>query len=239
MPSRVGDSTAPPAGSLRSVRQCAPPFSCSAGWQTGTPHWCAPSPPAVMRSAVTATGTADLHPDAGRVPRRPVPGPRCPARHSRHPRHGLPRPEFLGDEGLGVGPGCAGRGRLHARLQYLPRLPRPLRPAGNAAGTAPHRTARGSLVGVSASRLACVWHPTGRGRRRLFPPLSLRGHQHGLRAINNAGRPFAFYLHPWEIDPEQPRLSPGWARSFRHYVNLGRTEERLRRLARTTSPSTP
>ncbi len=39
-----------------------------------------------------------------------------------------------------------------------------------------------------------------------------------------------FYLHPWEIDPEQPRLPAGKLSSFRHYRNLHRTEERLRRL---------
>jgi hypothetical protein len=40
-----------------------------------------------------------------------------------------------------------------------------------------------------------------------------------------------FYLHPWELDPGQPRV-PGMspARRFRHYNNLARTEERLERL---------
>jgi polysaccharide deacetylase family protein (PEP-CTERM system associated) len=42
-----------------------------------------------------------------------------------------------------------------------------------------------------------------------------------------------FYLHPWEIDPEQPRQIQAPLRSrLRHYVNLGRTEGRLRRLLR-------
>jgi polysaccharide deacetylase family protein (PEP-CTERM system associated) len=67
----------------------------------------------------------------------------------------------------------------------------------------------------------------GGGYFRLYPYFLTR---HGLRAINRAGRPFAFYLHPWEIDPGQPRLSPGWLRSFRHYVGLRRTERRLQRL---------
>jgi hypothetical protein len=39
-----------------------------------------------------------------------------------------------------------------------------------------------------------------------------------------------FYLHPWEIDPQQPRISSSWASRFRHYRNLGKTEERLKRL---------
>jgi len=42
-----------------------------------------------------------------------------------------------------------------------------------------------------------------------------------------------FYLHPWEIDPDQPRQVQAPFRSrLRHYVNLGRTEDRLRRLLR-------
>ena len=51
-----------------------------------------------------------------------------------------------------------------------------------------------------------------------------------LGCFNAADRPFASYLHPWEVDPDQPRLRPGLMRSFRHYVNLRRTEDRLRRL---------
>lgn len=40
-----------------------------------------------------------------------------------------------------------------------------------------------------------------------------------------------FYFHPWEIDPEQPRVPGIDAKSrFRHYVNLSRTEARIRRL---------
>ena len=42
-----------------------------------------------------------------------------------------------------------------------------------------------------------------------------------------------FYFHPWEIDPEQPRVpGTGIKARFRHYVNLRRTEPRLRRLLR-------
>jgi polysaccharide deacetylase family protein (PEP-CTERM system associated) len=39
-----------------------------------------------------------------------------------------------------------------------------------------------------------------------------------------------FYLHPWEIDPDQPRIAAGRLSRFRHYRNLDRTEGRLRRL---------
>jgi polysaccharide deacetylase family protein (PEP-CTERM system associated) len=67
----------------------------------------------------------------------------------------------------------------------------------------------------------------GGGYFRLYPYAVTR---RGLRAINEAGRPFAVYLHPWEFDPAQPRLRPGLIRAFRHYVGLHRTENRLVRL---------
>ena len=72
----------------------------------------------------------------------------------------------------------------------------------------------------------------GGGYFRLYPYALTR---RGLRSINAAGRPFAFYLHPWEVDPDQPRLNPGWSRAFRHYVGLRRTEGRLVRLLRDFS----
>ena len=45
-------------------------------------------------------------------------------------------------------------------------------------------------------------------------------------------QPGVFYLHPWEIDPEQPRLEADRMTRFRHYRNLGKTEARLKRLMR-------
>lgn len=68
---------------------------------------------------------------------------------------------------------------------------------------------------------------TGGGYFRIFPYGVTRA---GLRRINAAGRPFAFYLHPWEIDPGQPRVKVGAVSRFRHYTNLSRCEARLRRL---------
>jgi polysaccharide deacetylase family protein (PEP-CTERM system associated) len=69
----------------------------------------------------------------------------------------------------------------------------------------------------------------GGGYFRLLPYRLARG------AIRMAGRelgsPCVFYLHPWEIDPDQPRQSQApYLSRFRHYVNIGRTEGRLRRL---------
>ncbi len=74
------------------------------------------------------------------------------------------------------------------------------------------------------------WPAAGGGYFRLFP---LGVTRWALRHINRHGQPAVVYLHPWEFDPEQPRI-PGpsaWLR-FRHYVNQGRTAPRLERLMR-------
>ncbi|MEN8205330.1 MAG: XrtA system polysaccharide deacetylase [Pseudomonadota bacterium] len=68
----------------------------------------------------------------------------------------------------------------------------------------------------------------GGGYFRLYPYSLTRA---GLRQINNkANKPFIFYLHPWEIDADQPRVEAGWLSRFRHYNNLDKCESRLRKL---------
>ncbi len=58
----------------------------------------------------------------------------------------------------------------------------------------------------------------------------------GLKHINCIEkRSCIFYLHPWEMDPEQPRLRCSWIGRVRHYRNLNQTELRLRRLLREFS----
>ena len=53
----------------------------------------------------------------------------------------------------------------------------------------------------------------------------------GIARLNRLEqRPAIFYLHPWEIDPGQPRLSGTFLSRVRHYRNLSKTEVRLRRL---------
>lgn len=53
----------------------------------------------------------------------------------------------------------------------------------------------------------------------------------GIARLNRTEQQAAvFYIHPWEIDPGQPRLQAGWLGQFRHYRNLDQTEHRLRRL---------
>ncbi|MGF1700969.1 DUF3473 domain-containing protein [Photobacterium makurazakiensis] len=49
--------------------------------------------------------------------------------------------------------------------------------------------------------------------------------------IKETGQPYSFYFHPWEIDPNQPRVAGITRKSqFRHYLNLNKMESRLERL---------
>jgi polysaccharide deacetylase family protein (PEP-CTERM system associated) len=68
----------------------------------------------------------------------------------------------------------------------------------------------------------------GGGYFRLFPYGMIR---FGIKKCNHENRPAVFYLHPWEIDPGQPRVTqiPRLKR-FRHYYNIGKTAKRLDRL---------
>ncbi len=69
---------------------------------------------------------------------------------------------------------------------------------------------------------------SGGGYFRLFPYFLTRM---ALASVNRREqRPFIFYLHPWEVDPDQPRVKTGWLSRFRHYNNLERCEPRLRQL---------
>jgi len=53
----------------------------------------------------------------------------------------------------------------------------------------------------------------------------------GLRRLNDIeGQPLMFYLHPWEVDTEQPVGKVGWLTRVRHYRNIHRCAERLRKL---------
>ena len=53
-----------------------------------------------------------------------------------------------------------------------------------------------------------------------------------IRQVNAEGHPAAFYFHPWEVDPDQPRVAQAPLRSrLRHYTNLSGMEAKLRRLA--------
>jgi len=67
----------------------------------------------------------------------------------------------------------------------------------------------------------------GGGYFRLYPYALTRA---GLSQINRRQQPFIFYLHPWEIDPDQPKIEASWFSRFRHYNNLDKCETRLRYL---------
>ncbi|MCU0804987.1 MAG: DUF3473 domain-containing protein [Burkholderiales bacterium] len=75
------------------------------------------------------------------------------------------------------------------------------------------------------------WPAGGGGYFRLMPYAMSKWL---IRRVNETdGQPAIFYFHPWELDPEQPRVPGIDAKTrFRHYVNLHRTEDRLRQLLR-------
>ena len=51
------------------------------------------------------------------------------------------------------------------------------------------------------------------------------------RCVKRTEHPLMFYIHPWEVDPEQPRMHhSSIATRFRHYVNLRHTEDKLKQL---------
>jgi polysaccharide deacetylase family protein (PEP-CTERM system associated) len=122
----------------------------------------------------------------------------------RHDRYGIPmapRQPFL------VGHGSSGDG-----------------------GFSPARAGRQILeIPASTVRLAGTNLPVGGGGYfRLLPYPWTR---FGIRRVNEIeGRPAVFYLHPWEVDPGQPRLAGSLVSRFRHYTKLAATEGRLRRL---------
>ena len=68
---------------------------------------------------------------------------------------------------------------------------------------------------------------SGGGYFRLYPYAFTK---YALNSLNNSDKPFSFYLHPWEIDPDQPRISTNLLSRFRHYNNLDQCEGRLQKL---------
>jgi polysaccharide deacetylase family protein (PEP-CTERM system associated) len=89
----------------------------------------------------------------------------------------------------------------------------------------------GTLIEVpgSTTRIGPLNLPiAGGGYFRILPYWWTRW---GIARVNRLERrPAVFYLHPWEIDPEQPKLHAGRLSRFRHYRNLHHTESRLRQL---------
>ncbi len=68
----------------------------------------------------------------------------------------------------------------------------------------------------------------GGGYFRLFPFIFFK---QGMKSILKKGNAFVFYAHPWEFDPSQPRVEQATKGfKFRHYINLHKTEAKLKAL---------
>jgi hypothetical protein len=111
----------------------------------------------------------------------------------------------------------------------------PIRRPGYGYPTAPripHRISRpaGSLVEfpMATARLFGLSLPAAGGAYVRFFPLALT--QSAFRQLGEAGHPGMFYIHSWEIDPDQPRLPVDWITRIRHYRGLERTRDSLVRL---------
>lgn len=84
---------------------------------------------------------------------------------------------------------------------------------------------------TTAKLLGMTIPAAGGGYFRQFPYPLFRHLFH--RASEGGARPQMFYLHPWEIDPDQPRFNnASWFSRFRHYTNLDKCHGRLDRLLR-------
>lgn len=67
----------------------------------------------------------------------------------------------------------------------------------------------------------------GGGYLRFYPLMLAKW---GIERINKEGYPAMVYFHPWEIDPEQPRIELHGLSKFKHYVNLSKHSDKLRNL---------
>lgn len=72
---------------------------------------------------------------------------------------------------------------------------------------------------------------SGGGYLRFLPVSFIRGAFHRINATDR--QPAVLYFHPWEIDPEQPRIRAGVKSRLRHYTNLGTTLRKVKTLLST------
>lgn len=100
-------------------------------------------------------------------------------------------------------------------------------------------TEAGSILEAPGSTVRCggVNIPIGGGGYFRLLPYSVT--RWGFSRLNEVeGRPAIFYIHPWEVDPEQPRIGAGAISRLRHYRNLHKTASRLRTLMQEFAFST-
>lgn len=92
------------------------------------------------------------------------------------------------------------------------------------------KTTGRDITEIPASTIRLIgrnWPVAGGGYFRLYPyPLT----RWAIENINKEGHPAVVYIHPWELDPGQPKLKPDPKNRFTHYVRLGSTEDKFRKL---------
>lgn len=91
----------------------------------------------------------------------------------------------------------------------------------------------GSIVEMPPATLRCFGlniPAAGGGYLRNFP---LKVVSAAITSAERRSSPATLYVHPWELDPEQPRSPHSWGSTIRHYTGLSRTASRLERLLET------
>jgi polysaccharide deacetylase family protein (PEP-CTERM system associated) len=84
---------------------------------------------------------------------------------------------------------------------------------------------------LATTQFAGVRFPAAGGAYLRHLPMALT--ERAFREFGASGIPGTFYIHPWEIDPAQPRIAGSLASRIRHYSGLNRTAPRLERLLST------
>ena len=82
-----------------------------------------------------------------------------------------------------------------------------------------------SLIDFGFFKLSCF----GGGYFRLFPKsifLTM------ANMLNKTGRPLVFYIHPRDIDTDQPQIRFPFLKKVRHYINISKTEQKLDEITR-------
>jgi polysaccharide deacetylase family protein (PEP-CTERM system associated) len=95
-----------------------------------------------------------------------------------------------------------------------------------------YRPENGELLEIPVTTLPLFKNNLPCGGGGYFRLLPYRVSRWAMKQVNHKdGEACVFYFHPWEIDPDQPRQSGvTWKTRFRHYLNLGRMEERVENL---------
>lgn len=101
----------------------------------------------------------------------------------------------------------------------------------SSAPTTPYHVQPGNILEIPPSTVRLLGRnlaAAGGGFFRLYPLAVSRWLIDRVRSSNS---PYIFYFHPWEVDPDQPRVNAAPVKAkFRHYLNLRKCESRLRNL---------